>query len=252
MTEESNKVKRAIIMAAGIGKRMYPLTATVPKPLIKVNGVRMIDTVVDGLRNNGINEIYVVVGHLKEQFYEWAKDQVGVEVIENPYYDSCNNISSLYFAREHLRDCIILDGDQVIYNEEILDPQFTLSGYNAVWCDGETEEWLMDVKDGVVQSCSRTGGAHGWQLYSISRWTKEDGQKLKEDIEYEFESGNRQIYWDDVAMFCHFKNYKLGIREMKSSDIIEIDDIEELASVDSSYNDLVQSSSKAEMEVSEA
>ena len=69
MTEEMHLVKRAIIMAAGIGKRMQPLTFTTPKPLVKVNGVRMIDTVVDGLNQNGINEIYVVVGHLKEQFY---------------------------------------------------------------------------------------------------------------------------------------------------------------------------------------
>ena len=109
MTEETHLVKRAIIMAAGIGKRMQPLTFTTPKPLVKVNGVRMIDTVVDGLNQNGINEIYVVVGHLKEQFYEWASDRGNVCIIENPYYDSCNNISSLYVAREHLSDCVILE-----------------------------------------------------------------------------------------------------------------------------------------------
>lgn len=240
MTEETHFVKRAIIMAAGIGKRMQPLTFDVPKPLVRVNGVRMIDTVVDGLRKNGINEIYVVVGHLKEQFLEWAEGQPDIEIIENPYYDCCNNISSLYVAREHLEDCMILDGDQIIYNSSILDPHFTLSGYNAVWCEGETDEWLMDVKVGVVTSCSRTGGSRGWQLYSISRWSREDGQKLKKDLEKEFESGNRQIYWDDVAMFCHFKDYRLGIYEMSKSDIIEIDGLEELASIDGSYGYLLR------------
>lgn len=235
MNDEIHIVKRAIIMAAGIGKRMQPLTSITPKPLVKVNGVRMIDTVVDGLKTNGINEIYVVVGHLKEQFYEWAKGKIGIELIENPYYGSCNNISSLYVAREHLGDCIILDGDQIIYNSAILDPNFTLSGYNAVWCEGETDEWLMDVKNGVVQHCSRTGGSHGWQLYSISRWTVEDGKILRLQLEQEFESGNKQIYWDDVAMFCHFNDYKLGIREMKAEDIIEIDSIDELAAIDHNY-----------------
>ena len=252
MCEENHIVKRAIIMAAGFGNRMYPLTLTTPKPLMKVNGVWMIDTVVDGLRSNGITEIYVVVGHLKEQFYEWAaerqaewdaerqaewtaerqaewakeetcecaKEQPGVRIIENPDYATCNNISSLYVAREHLGECIILDGDQIIYNKEILDPHFTLSGYNAVWCEGETKEWLMDVEDGVVKSCSRTGGRHGWQLYSISRWTAEDGAKLRRHLKQEFESGNRQIFWDDVVMFCHFDEYWLGIREMQAEDII--------------------------------
>ena len=240
MTEEKHLVKRAIIMAAGIGKRMQPLTFTTPKPLVKVNGLRMIDTVVDGLSQNGINEIYVVVGHLKEQFYEWASGRGGVSIIENPYYDSCNNLSSLYVAREHLSDCIILDGDQIIYNPEILDPHFTLSGYNAVWCEGETNEWLMDVRGEVVQSCSRTGGIHGWQLYSISRWTAEDGEKLRRHLEYEFDRGNRQIYWDDVVMFCHFNDFTLGIREMKSSDIIEIDGLDELVAIDHSYQNFLQ------------
>lgn len=233
--EESHVVQRAIIMAAGIGKRMQPLTFETPKPLVKVNGVRMIDTVVEGLQENGITEIYVVVGHLKEQFYEWCKAWPGVTIIENPYYYTANNISSLYVAREHLSDCIILDGDQIIYNPSILDPHFTLSGYNAVWCEGETKEWLMDVEDGVVKSCNSTGGSHGWQLYSISRWSAEDGEKLKKYLEHEFESGNRDIYWDDVAMFCHFKDFRLGIREMQSTDIVEIDDLDELIQIDNSY-----------------
>ena len=175
MEKEIHIVKRAIIMAAGIGKRMQPLTFDIPKPLIRVNGVRMIDTVVNGLKKNGIEEIFVVVGHLKEQFYEWSKKHENITIIENPYYDTCNNISSLYVVRENLGDCIILDGDQIIYNTAILDPHFTLSGYNAVWCEGETDEWLMNVEGGIVRSCSRTGGAYGWQLYSISRWTAEDG-----------------------------------------------------------------------------
>lgn len=233
-------VKRAIIMAAGIGERMQPLTFNIPKPLVKVNNVRMIDTVVDGLRDNGIEEIYVVVGHLKTLFFDWAAARKDVQLIDNPYYASCNNISSLYVAREYLDDCIILDGDQIIFNPHILDPCFTVSGYNAVWCEGKTDEWLMTVKNGRVRSCSRTGGKHGWQLYSISRWTAEDGKLLRKYIEYEFERGNRQIYWDDVAMFYHLQDFRLGIWEMQKSDVVEIDDLKELAAIDPSYRFLLK------------
>lgn len=231
-----SKVERAIIMAAGLGNRLNPITLTIPKPLIKVNGVRMIDTAIFALHKNGISEIYVVIGYLKEQFVSLEKDYPGVVLLENPYYAECNNIASLYVAREYIENAIIMDGDQIIYNPEILSTDFDYSGYSSVWTDERTDEWLQTVENGFVTSCSRNGGKKGWQLYSVSRWNTDDGKKLKRHLEIEFEERkNRQIYWDDVAMFCYPEEYKLGVYPISKKDIVEIDNLQELAALDSYY-----------------
>ena len=232
------RVRRAIIMAAGIGKRMQPVTLETPKPLVKVNGVRMIDTVLRGLHENGITEIYVVAGHLIDQFRDLEREYGGLELVENPYYATSNNISSLYVVRDRIGESMILDGDQIIYNPAVLGTAFTRSGYNAVWTEQTTEEWLMTVEQGIVTHCSRNGGSHGWQLFSVSRWTAEDGNKLKRHLEIEFEEkANRQIYWDDVAMFCYPGEYQLGVYPMQYGDIVEIDNLRELADLDGSYRE---------------
>lgn len=230
------QVKRAIILAAGMGNRLQPVTLEIPKPLIPVNGVRMIDTIIKGLQANGIHEIYVVVGYKKAKFYSLKKEYPSVGLIENPYFDTCNNISSLYMAREYIEDVMILDGDQMVYNASVLKASFVRSGYNCVWEEGETDEWLLQVQDGVVTHCSKSGGKRGWQLFSISRWNACDGRKLKGHLEREFEvRKNRQIYWDDVPLFCYPDEYELGICQMDKGDVLEIDSYTELLRVDSSY-----------------
>lgn len=236
-----NKVRRAIIMAAGIGSRLRPITLHTPKPLVKVHGVRMIDTVLRGLLEQGIAEIYIVVGYRKERFAALKRDYPQIKLIENPYYAECNNISSLFAAREHLENAMILDGDLIIRNPAVLSPVFERSGYNAIWTDGQTEEWLMQAENGMVRSCSRTGGSGGWQLFSISRWTQDDGRKLKRLLELEFlEKRNRQIYWDDVPMFCHFQEFQLQVYPMQPEDVIEIDSFAELAALDAAYTERME------------
>jgi len=231
-----NKADKAVIMAAGMGKRMYPLTAKIHKPMICVNGVRMIDTIIDALHDNGIYEIYIVVGYLMNAFQGLSDKYKDIVLIKNPYYENCNNISSLYVAGEYLENCIILDGDQIIYNKDILNPMFEKSGYCSMWTEGDTKEWLQCVENNRVLSCSRTGGKNGWQLFSVSFWGKKEGARLRELLEIEFEQNkNTDIYWDDIPMFCYPEKFDLGIRPIQKGDLIEIDSYEELLKLDASY-----------------
>ena len=235
-----SKADKAIIMAAGLGSRMRPVTDYMPKPLIEIHGVKMIETIIDALRDNNISDIYIVVGYLKEKFSYLVEKYNNVHLIENPYYDSCNNISSLYMARNYISNCFIIDGDQIIKNKKIFDMEIIDSGYMCVWTEEPTNEWLLEVQENHVVNCSRTGGNCGWQLFGISFWNEEDGKKLREHLEIEFlKKNNRQIYWDDVALFCYPKEYKLGIKQIKKEDVIEVDSFNELCRLDNSYLSLI-------------
>lgn len=231
-----HQIKRAIIMAAGTGSRMKPVTLTTPKPLVKVHGRSLIETVIEGLHANGIHEIYIVIGYLKEQFLSLKDRFPDIVLIENPYFDTCNNISSLYVARDHLEDALIIDGDQIIHNVRILSREFSKSCYNVIWTDSPTNEWLLTLSDGIVTHCSRTGGSKGWQLFGISRWTAEDGMKLKHHLETIFEDTTlRHLYWDDIPLFCFPDEYNLGVFPMSQGDVQEIDSLSELIAVDPFY-----------------
>ena len=229
------KIRQAIIMAAGRGVRMRPVTDHTPKPLIKVNGICIIESIIEAVKKNGIEDIYIVVGYLAEKF-EYLKDKYGVELIKNPYYKTTNNISSLYVARDHLADCIITDGDILVYDPSIFNPEFNISGYSAVWTDNPTNEWILYEKNGIIESCNRNGGEKGWQLFSISRWSREDAEKLRKYVIEEFEQKkNHDIYWDDVVMFKKINNFKLGITPVTSDSFVEIDCFDELVKLDHSY-----------------
>lgn len=226
----------AIIMAAGKGNRLHPYTEYTPKPLIKVNNIPMIENIIMSLLNKGIKDITIVVGYLKEQF-NYLVDKYHVSLINNPDYDIANNISSLYYAREKLRNTIILDGDQIINNEDIILTSFSKSGYICIPINTYKNEWILSLdKNNKITSCLRNGGSQGYELKSLSYWTKEDSQKLKELLFEEYKNkNNRDVYWDDVAMFLHKDKFDLYGYIVKEDDIIEIDSVDELKAVDKSY-----------------
>ena len=231
------KAKRAIILAAGFGSRMKSLTQHTPKPLIPVHGTPMIETTINCLNENGIEDIIVIVGHLKEQFDYLTTKYSNVRLVENPYYNTCNNISSIYSVRDFLDvPIIIVEGDQFFTDGSHLDLSFEHSEYNVFWTEELCSEWFIESSDNhVFEKCNPDGGANGWILYGVSRWTKEDANTLRECITYEFENGTRDCYWDDIPVFLHKDKFDLYIRPMSKENHVELDSLEELAAYDPVY-----------------
>lgn len=229
------KIQRAIILAAGEGSRLRPVTLTTPKPLIQVNGVRLIDTGIEALKRNGIHEIYIVTGYKKELFYDIYKNDPEIKILENTNYLLGNNITSLYVARDHLAGAFIMEGDLRIYNDAILNVNIEKSGY-CVSRPRKVSEWALKVEDNTIVSCDVTGATGEFRLWGVSMWTEEDGTKLSKLVRsYVEDIGDWSIYWDELALFKYNNQFDLGIRTIQDEDIIEIDTFEELKSIDSHY-----------------
>ncbi|MBR4754220.1 MAG: NTP transferase domain-containing protein [Lachnospiraceae bacterium] len=233
------RIKRAIILAAGEGKRLRPVTLTTPKPLIKVKGRSFIHRIIDDLKKNDIHEIYIVTGYKKECFYEAFKDDPEIKIIENPYYLDGNNITSIYVARDYLPESFIIEGDQIINDPTIFNPEIEKSGYVARFLD-YAPEWAIKVENGRILDFSIEGRENSYRLWGVSMWGRHDGKMLAGFVERQVEVlKDLSIYWDEIALSPKRagSSFDLGIREINEGDIIEIDTFEELVSLDSSYKD---------------
>ncbi len=231
------QIKRAIILAAGEGKRLRPVTANMPKPLIKVNGVRFTDTIINALKSNGIHEIIIVAGYKKECVYEVYKDDPDIRIIENPYYMDGNNITSIYVAKDYLPGSFVIEGDQIIKNAAVFDPKIERSGYAAKFME-HAPEWAIKVENGRILDFSIEGRDNSYRLWGVSMWNEADGKKVSELVRKQFEDiKDLSVYWDELALSRAATDFDLGVREIGLGDIIEVDTFDELVSLDDSYRE---------------
>ena len=232
---EPYRVKRAIFIAAGFGSRLVPITLNTPKPLVRVHGKRIIDTLLDACLEAGINEIYIVRGYLAEQFDQLLYKYPMIKFLDNTLYNEANNISSSYIARHLLSNAYVFEADLLISNPKIIQKYHYASNFLAIKKD-RTDDWCFEVKDGLIVE-QKIGGKDCWQMVGISYWNECDGHKLAQDIPAVYQSpGGKERYWDQVPLAYRKENYSVEIKECFESDIVEIDTFGELKAIDKSYD----------------
>ena len=227
--------EKAVILAAGFGSGMVPVTLDRPKPLVRVNGVRIIDTILDALLEAGIEDITIVRGYKKACFDELLEKYPFLRFIDNDLYEKTNSISSARAASDCLRGgCYICEADLLVSNPDIIRKYHISSDYLGSYAK-ETDDWSLQEVDGRAVNY-RKGNTNCFNCYGISFWTPEDCDKLRRDIESVWnEEGGRDVFYEFVPLVLRKDNYSIKIHECQPGDVVEIDNFYELVALDPSY-----------------
>lgn len=232
---EPYRVKRAIFLAAGFGSRLVPITLNTPKPLVLVNGKRIIETLLDAVVKAEIEEIYIITGYLSEQFEILKKKYPQIKFVENNMYNEANNISSAYLVRNLIKNAYVLESDLYLYNPKLIRKYEYHSNFLGYYVD-RSDDWCIEVKNGIITK-EKVGGINCYQMVGISYYDEKDGKKIEKDMEEVFNSpGGKEKYWEQVILDVCKKNYNIYLRECQKEDIIEIDTFNELKAIDPTYD----------------
>ncbi|WHY85453.1 NTP transferase domain-containing protein [Neobacillus novalis] len=221
---------RAILLAAGMGTRLRPLTLTTPKSLTVVNGKPMLEKQVEYLQEIGVEEIIVVTGYLAEKF-EYLKEKYGVTLIHNDKYEIYNNMYTMYLVREYLHDTYVIDADVYLHHNFLLKNPKTSMYFSARKPDFKAE-WMIRYDDQYKVTDIEVGdGNHEYILCGVSYWSEEDGCYIVGKLEEAVESGNFKDFWWDEIIKNNLDGLNVHLQEIHPNDSYEIDSLEDLEKV---------------------
>jgi len=197
---------KALILAAGFGSRLAPLTDNLPKSLVCVNGTPILFRQIESLVKNNVREITIVSGYLSEILKSYVLSKYPfVRIIENTVYEKTNNMYSAYLARDVFCDELLMMNADVFFDSSIITELLTCENGNAIATDkGKYNDESMKIEfDGnSITSISKTiskDKAYGVSI-DVYKFSPKGAKTFYNICCNYIESRNEKELWSEVAL----------------------------------------------------
>lgn len=237
---EPYRVNNAIILAAGMSTRFVPFSYEKPKGLTVVKGEVLIERQIRQLKEAGIKEIVLVLGHMMEKFL-YLIDKYGVKVVVNNEYRYKNTHSSVYFARDYLKNSYICCADNY-FPKSVFHAYEFHSLYSVVYMAGtwRGERGVTTDNKGLIVATQRPASDQ-WVMNGYAYFDCEFSAKFKKILENMWDMpGSENLYWEQVWAE-HVDELPLYAVKYTDEQVMEFDSVAELERFDSEfikYNDI--------------
>jgi HAD superfamily hydrolase (TIGR01450 family) len=237
---------KAIILAAGIGSRLKPITEQKPKTMVLVNNKPILSYLIEGLIKNNIKKIVICVGYKSNQIISFCRDNykdIEFNFVENKDFTNTNNMYSLYLAKDYLNEDVLLMNADLIYDSEIIGEMIS-SKKTCVAVDKDKyieESMKIAVEGEIISSISKKileKDAYGCSI-DVYKINKEDLNVLKSEMLKIIEIEKDVNQWTELLLNRLFEEkkmiaYPLDINDKKW---IEIDNFGDLAEAEILFNE---------------
>lgn len=235
---------QAIILAAGMGKRLGEYTHDNTKCMLEVNGIRLIDRALDALKEVKVTKVVLVVGYKGQNVKNYVGTEyqgIPIEYVENPIYDKTNNIYSLYLAKDYMmaEDTLLLESD-IIFAPSVIKklvdderPNLALVDKYESWMDGTVV--TLDKEQKITRFIDKSGFDFSeihkyYKTVNIYKFSKEFSAKYYVPFltAYSTALGDNEYYEQVLRVILHLRNAPLFALPLSGDLWYEIDDMQDL------------------------
>ena len=238
---------KAVILNAGEGKRMRPLTSVKPKCLLRLNSLTILEHQLVNLIECGIKEVILVIGYRADQIirkFEGLNFELDVNFIHNPIYYKTNTVYSLWLARESIKDDFVYLNGDVMFHKEVLE-RLLKSHYDTCIAVERKQVGEEEVKVRLVSNLVTAIGkdielskAHG-EFIGIAKFSKRFNQLFINKLNEVVKEGKVNEFFE-VALDRTLKSYDVYAIDVSDLPCIEVDTYEDFNTAKETYSEITE------------